>query len=255
MDEVEAVKHLTEEQLVSHYYGDLDNPLEAVKHLESCDACRVRFAALDSDLSLMKAASIPDRPEDYGRRLWQRLQPRLLDAAVRTRPTWFVFPQWKLAAAAALLLVAGFVAGRFGPGRQAPLPEPVSEAARSRILMATVADHLDQSQRALLELANESDAGAPDDSSADQARAGELVVANRLYRQSASQAGEASLASVLDELERVLIEIANQPPDVTRRELREIRRRIDDEDLLFKIRVLSSQVRSRERKDSSKSLL
>jgi hypothetical protein len=100
----------------------------------------------------------------------------------------------------------------------------------------------------------QSDAGAPD-SSADQARASELVAANRLYRQSASQAGEASLASILDELERVLIEIANQPPDVTRGELREMRRRIDEEDLLFKIRVLSSQVRSREKKDSSKSLL
>jgi hypothetical protein len=229
-------------------------PLETVKHLESCDACRARFAALDSDLSLIKTATIPDRPDDYGRRVWQRLQPRLEGAAVRTRPSWFVFPQWKLAAAAVLLVVTGFVAGRFGPGRETPLPEPVSEAARDRILVATVADHLDQSQRALLELANGSDDGAAD-SPADQARAGELVAANRLYRQSASQAGEASLASILDELERVLIEIANQPPDVTRRELREIRRRIDDEDLLFKIRVLSSQVRSRERKDSSRSLL
>ena len=254
MDEVEAVKHLTEEQLVSHYYGDLGNPLEAVKHLESCEACRAHFAALDSDLSLMKVAMIPDRPDDYGRRIWQRLQPRLEDKPVRSGSRWFAFPQWKLAAAAVLLVVAGFVAGRFGPGRQAPLPEPVSEAARSRILMATVADHLDQSQRALLELANESDAGAPD-SSADQARAGDLVAANRLYRQSASQAGETSLASVLDELERVLIEIANQPPDVSHRELREIRRRIDEEDLLFKIRVLSSQVRSKEMKNSSKSLL
>lgn len=254
MDEVETVKHLSEEQLIFHYYGELDSPLEAVKHLESCEDCRVRFAALDSDLSLMKAATIPARPDDYGRRLWQRLQPRLVDAAVRTRPTWLVFPQWKLAVAAALLVVAGFVAGRFGPGRQAPLPEPVSEAARDRILMATVADHLDQSQRALLELANDSDVRAPD-SSADQARASELVAANRLYRLSATQAGEASLASLLDELERVLIEIANRPPDVTRRELREIRRRIDEEDLLFKIRVLSSQVRSREKKDSSKSLL
>jgi len=153
MEEVEAVKHLTEEQLVSHYYGELDNPLEAVKHLEFCEACRARFAALDSDLSLMKAATIPDRPDDYGRRIWHGLQPRLEDKPVWSGSRWFVFPQWKLAAVAVLLLVAGFVAGRFGPGRQAPFPGPVSEAARSRILMATVADHLDQSQRALLELA------------------------------------------------------------------------------------------------------
>jgi len=248
------MKHLTEEQLVLHYYGELDNRLEAVKHLETCDACRTRFAALDSDLSLTKMATIPDRPDDYGRRVWQQLQPRLEDGPVRTRPSWFAFPQWKLAAAAVLLVVAGFVAGRFGPGRETPLPEPVSEAARDRILLTTVADHLDQSQLALLELANESDDDAAD-SSSDQVRAGELVSANRLYRQSAAQAGEASLASVLDELERVLIEIANRPPDVTRAELREIRRRIDKEDLLFKIRILSSQVRSREKKASSESLL
>jgi hypothetical protein len=248
------MKHLTEEQLVMHYYGELDARLETVKHMETCDACRTRFAILESDLSLMKTATIPDRPDDYGRRVWQHLQPRLEDGPVRTRPSWSAFPQWKLAAAAILLVVVGFVAGRFGPGREALVPEPVSEAARDRILMATVADHLDQSQRALLELANESGDGAPD-SSADQVRAGELVAANRLYRQSAAQAGEASLASVLDELERVLIEIANRPPDVTRGELREIRRRIEEEDLLFKIRVLSSQVRSREREASSESLL
>ena len=254
MGEVEAMKHLSEEQLVSHYYAELDDPLEAVKHLEICDDCQTRFAALDRDLSFLKKVPVPDRPENYGQRVWQQLEPRLKEPPAQIIPGRFVFRQWKLAVAAALLVVTGFVAGRFGPGRETPRPEPVSEAARDRILMATVADHLDQSQRALLELANESDDAAPD-SPADQARAGELVAANRLYRQSASQAGEASLASVLDELERVLIEIANQPPDVTRRELREIRRRIDDEDLLFKIRVLSSQVRSREKKDLSKSLL
>ena len=252
MGEVELMKHLSEEQLVSHYYGELDDPLEAVKHLEICDDCQTRFAALDRDLSFLKEAAVPDRPKDYGQQVWQRLEPRLKATPAQILPGRFVFRQWKLAVAAALLVVTGFVAGRFGPGRETPLPEPVSEAARDRILLTTVADHLDQSQLALLELANGSDSNGLD---SDQARAGELVAANRLYRQSATQAGEASLASVLDELERVLIEIANQPADVTGTELREIRRRIDEEDLLFKIRVLSAQVRSREKKGSSQSLL
>ena len=252
MGEVEAMKHLSEEQLVSHYYGELDDPLEAVKHLESCDACQAQFAALDRDLSFLKKAPVPDRPENYGQRVWQQLEPRLKETPARILPGRFVFRHWKLAVAAALLVVTGFVAGRFGPGRETPQPDPVSEAARDRILFTTVADHLDQSQLALLELANGSDSNGLD---SDQARAGELVAANRLYRQSATQAGEASLASVLDELERVLIEIANQPADATGTELREIRRRIDEEDLLFKIRVLSAQVRSREKKGSSQSLL
>ena len=71
--EVELMKHLSEEQLVSHYYGELDDPLEAVKHLEICDACQTRFAALDRDLSFLKEAAIPDRPKDYGQQVWQRL--------------------------------------------------------------------------------------------------------------------------------------------------------------------------------------
>ena len=150
------------------------------------------------------------------------------------------------------MVVAGFVAGRFGPGRETHHSEPISEAARERVLLATIAEHLDQSRVALLELANGSDDNAADFT---KTRASELAAANRLYRQSAAQAGEANLASILDELERVLIEIANRLPDVTRAELRELRRRIDEEDLLFKIRVLSSQVKSREKNTVSDSLL
>ena len=39
---------------------------------------------------------------------------------------------------------------------------------------------------------------------------------SRLYRQAAVRAGEPGVASVLDELERVLIEVANSPPPVRR---------------------------------------
>jgi|SRR5262245_26430502 len=252
MGEGAAMKHLSEEQLISHYYRELDDPVEGASHLETCEACRARFEALDRELSLMKLVVVPDRPDDYGRRIWHRLQPKLEDLPVRTRSSWLLFPQWKLAVAAILLVVTGFVAGRFGPGRETSRPEPVSEAARGQILLTTVADHLDQSRMALLEVANSPDGDVMD---SERARATELVAANRLYRQSAVQAGEASLASALDELERILIEIANHPPDLTRTELREIQQRIDEEDLLFKIRVLSSQVRSRKVQAPSKSLL
>jgi len=244
--------HLTEEELVQHYYGELDEKVETANHLATCDNCRARFVALEHDLSLLNTAAIPSRPADYGRRLWQQLQPKLDGKPIARQPSWFALPQWKLAAAAVLMVAAGFVAGRFGPGRETHRSEPISEAARERVLLATIADHLDQSRVALLELANGSD-----DSAADftKTRASELVAANRLYRQSAAQAGEINLASILDELERVLIEIANRPPDVTRAELRELRRRIDEEDLLFKIRVLSSEVRSREKDTVYDSLL
>ena len=58
-------------------------------------------------------------------------------------------------------------------------------AARDRVLQAALADHLDSSQRLLLEVAN----GA---TSLDEGRAGAetLLSANRLYRRAAEHAGQ-----------------------------------------------------------------
>jgi hypothetical protein len=82
---------------------------------------------------------------------------------------------------------------------------------------------------------------------AEQAMARELVAANRLYRQTAEQTGDGSTGDVLDELERVLLEIANTPDDATRAELDALRARIASRGLLFKVRVVHSEMRERER--------
>jgi hypothetical protein len=55
------------------------------------------------------------------------------------------------------------------------------------------------------------------------------------------------MASVLDELERVLVDIAASPSTVSQEDLDSVRRRIDSKELLFKVRVVSSQVRDRQK--------
>jgi len=52
---------------------------------------------------------------------------------------------------------------------------------------------------------------------------------------------------VLDELERVLVEIANTPQDATRNDLEALRARIASRGVLFKVRVVHSEMRERER--------
>jgi len=49
----------------------------------------------------------------------------------------------------------------------------------------------------------------------EQRRAEDLLQENRLYRQTALQEGDTGLASVLDELERVLLDVAHSPEQVT----------------------------------------
>jgi hypothetical protein len=84
------------------------------------------------------------------------------------------------------------------------------------------------------------------DISAEQRWADDLLDASRLYRQDASDAGERSVAVVLDDLERSLLEIVNSPSKISAADLEQIRRRIDAASLLFKVRVMSDELRKRE---------
>jgi hypothetical protein len=84
------------------------------------------------------------------------------------------------------------------------------------------------------------------DITAEQRWADDLLTASRLYRQDAVATGEQSIANVLDELERSLVEIVHSPAKVTDGDLEQIRRRIDAAALIFKIRVLHDELRERE---------
>ena len=89
-------------------------------------------------------------------------------------------------------------------------------------------------------------ASVPGDISAEQRWAEDLLTTSRLYRQDAVDIGERSVASVLDDLERSLIEIVHSPSQVTAADLDAMRRRIDAAALLFKVRVLSNELQERE---------
>ena len=144
---------------------------------------------------------------------------------------------FRLAAVAALVAVA-FLVGRSWPRR----PEPLSASVRERILLSAVGDHLERSQTVLLDFVNADPAA--DIPAGDRRRAGELAADNRLIRQTASTAGDAAVASVLDDLERVLLELAHGAATADARTA--LRRRIDSEEVLFKVRVLEARVRARE---------
>ena len=74
----------------------------------------------------------------------------------------------------------------------------------------------------------------------------DLLDTSRLYRQDAVDAGEQSVAGMLDELERSLLEIVHSPSRISAADLEQMRRRIDAAALLFKVRVMSDELRQRE---------
>ena len=118
-----------------------------------------------------------------------------------------------------------------------------------RVLLVAVGDYLERSQMVLIELTNANPKGSMD-ISAEQERAGDLVTETRLYRQTAARTGDTRITGVLDELERVLVDITHAPSKMTPDQLEELRQRLEAEGILFKIRVLGSNVRNQEVPDA-----
>ncbi len=246
--------HLAEEEMVMHYYRDADDAGRADAHLAECEECRGRFETLSEALQAMTAVEVPERDDSYGVQVWGRLRPRL--QAERERRTWWrplaevmTWPRLAMGGAIAALLVAAFVAGRSSVQPSAPpetrSAELSSDAARERVLLAAVGSHLDRSRVVLTEIAHRNGGGAADISS-EQATAADLAADNRLYRQAAVRNGDAAVAAVLEDLERMLVEISSSPSPASHDDLARWRDQIQTKGLLFKITVMSSRVRERQ---------
>ena len=214
-----------------------------------CTACQSEYEAIARTLTLVATPAAPERGDLYGLEVWQRIRPLL---PAQDRWSRFLRVRWStltMGAAVAVFAIAAFIAGRYWPTKEQPAPVPMQAGnsgpdSDARARTVAIIDHLERSERVLLDLTN---ADGPDvDVSEEQAWAADLVDANRLYREAATQAGETNTALVLDDLERSLLDIVHAPSKLTPTELEDVRARLDAAALLFKVRVLSNELRERE---------
>ncbi|HLH16633.1 MAG TPA: hypothetical protein VKX45_05415 [Bryobacteraceae bacterium] len=242
------MNHLSEEQLILHYYGEgAGEALPVEVHLEDCASCRAAYAALQRVLNVVDGLEAPVRGAEYGAQVWERVAAQIPG---RRRLLWLPIQGWAplrwaaVSAVMAGLLVAAFFAGRFYPQPRRAAPMAAADPkAGERILLVAVGDYLERSQMILVELEN-ANAKEPLDISSEQERAADLVGESRLYRQTAERTGDTRVAGVLDDLDRVLLEIAHAPSHLSPEDLDKLRQRLQAEGILFKIRVLGSNVRS-----------
>ncbi len=242
--------HLGEEQLVQQYYGDTEGAAIREAHLAECAECRAEFDRLKQTLDSVSTYEVPERDERYGEDVWNRIRAYLPEQEKRS---WFAWPQmrrWVAVGSLAALIVAAFLLGRITkpvPPGQVAQTTSGEKSKENKVLLVALGDHLERSQMVLVELTH-APSSEDVDISSEQQRAEDLLSANRLYRQAALKSGDRDLAAVLDDLERVLIEVTHEPSKLDGEEMQAIQKRIEAKGILFKVRVIGSKVRMDERR-------
>jgi hypothetical protein len=221
------MNHLSQEQLVLAFYGDIDPDVRA--HLDSCRQCQAAFAREQRLLNDLPEQAIPERNENYGAEVWARIQPQLQ----KPKRQWLAW--WTLAPAMAALLMVAFFAGVLTERQKKT--QGFSAGARDRVLLITMGNHLDRSQILLAELVNAKPGAI--DFNEERTRANDLLVENRLLRLAAARNGETSSAALLDELERVLLDVSHNPSTLSEPELEEV------QGMLFKVRIIDSNIQEK----------
>jgi len=249
------MEHLKEEELIAFHDGELNGRERVQEHLRTCAECRAELEKIETVFAAMDAMPVPDPGENYGQRVWAAISPRLPE---RRPPSWknwwegFFAPRRLVAVAAfATIIVAAFLAGHYWwhpqPG-STPVESVDTAKVRERVLVVAVGNHLNKSEMFLIELSNAQPNSAPGklvNISAEQHRAEDLLEENRLYRQTALNEGDQVMASTLDELERVLLDVANSPEEVSPARFELMRQRLESRGILFKVRVSQQGLRGR----------
>lgn len=261
------MKHPKEEELIAYHDGEPNERAAIDAHVTDCPECRAELERIDALLAALNALPAPDPGEDYGSQVWQQIAPRLPEKrrhwwnsflSRRDYGNWFTPQRWAAVGGIAALVLAAFIAGRvtkrFEPGPAGPTPVADAGNVRERVLVMAVGEHLGRSEMVLVELANAEPQNAKQkrvNISGEQRRAEDLLQENRLYRQTALEQGDTALAGVLDELERVLLDVAHSPEQLTPVQLDGMRQRIEARGILFKVRVVGQELQQREQSTPS----
>jgi hypothetical protein len=236
------MKHLSEEELyaLSQQPGG-----QGSQHLAECPQCADAYDEMKQLLEASAVAGITSEPApDYGEKVFAAIRASLpVYGQKQPQRKWNWWGQnGRLIFAGALaslaLVAAAFWAGSAWQQRQAREETAKwNRGAPSRVVFVVVRDHLDRSERLLMELDHAGHVTEID--RAPMVReASDLLEDNRLYRQTAAASNDPALAALLDRLGRVLIEVAHDPATLESGTSGTIREDMNLDGLLFELRVL-----------------
>ncbi len=237
--------------LLEKLYGGLaaQQAQELARHLASCPGCRATLASFQEIKQTLGAPRRPELPAHYWEGFWERLRDRMAqEPEPQPRVSWrfsLVPARWlpalQFAAAAALVLLGIFIGRNFWGSAEAPVTAsapplstalPVTEAeARSSLL-------LERSKILLIGVVNEDFSTASAADFKRQRRVSHALLAEtRELRADLRATPDRRLLQLLDQLEVVLLQIANLEIEHDLSAVEFVREGINREGLLLKINL------------------
>jgi hypothetical protein len=221
------------------------------RHAAACPACREEWRGLREVVMGTEEKSTPDPGPDYWDRYWDRLQARVTSEAplesVRKAagPAVFggrrrLYLRLALPSAAAALILAGILIGRWSVRPLRPSGPGVANIVQASDLDVRTDRYLDRSKRILLALVNDVPADKdvygldlPARKSASRA----LVREASDLRGDLGKARKRRLERLVSDLQTILMQIANLKAEAGLEDVDIIRSGIQGRDLIFQINL------------------
>lgn len=242
-----------DELLLFHYRDGLDPQrlAEIDRALGEDVALSRRYATLQATLAAAELDRPPAPFPGFTERVMERVQ-RERNAAppaghiplptrgsarwTRRRRSWQAAAGGALAAS--LLLGVGFFAGR-----ESALPVEPQVVMAERVYADALGRHLGATRRVLTSARVDGDSATLAEANATLARA--LLDNHRLYLAAARHNGDLRLVAVLQEIEPVLIELANPAHDSSIEQRKGLGEFVEREDLIFQVRAAEAGLAAR----------
>lgn len=250
------------DRLTLYLAGELEPGEQAAleKTLSEDPELRHRLEGLEATVELARSA-IPVEPDGaYWESFWSRLQPKLKKPERSFKLGELLLPKHGLGIGLALGGIAAAFVATVMILHQVAVPQeeiPTVSTTTVRIprtegfFQRAAEQHLERTGLLLREMVNAAGNGFPTvEKLLDDRRRGEkLLGENRSLRQAAVVNKNERLAALLDELELVLMDIANLDPAVAKEALKSLQSRIEKKNLL--VRMAPTGVDEPEKKTAS----
>jgi len=226
-----------------YLYGELDEKDRAILegHVRECLACAAELAYTKKVFKLLDEHKPAAAPEPDWESAWQRIHSGISGKPANDKAP--MFPRWSwiyAGSAIAAVLILGIVIGKYWFAPAQKLVQTASQMAPSPAsLQPALSSHLDDIKPMLLEYAHYT---AGDQVTKkiviDEKIVRGLLLQNLLLKRMLVEKDPAA-AELLDDLDLVLKEIANQPSQ-DRQAPSQIKDLIDQRGILFKMEILKT---------------